>query len=102
MAGVIKCPTCKAEIPLNEVIEKEIALERMRRQIKELQESAQQQRSGLRGEALEREIEDVLRERFPADTIDPIKAGVRGADVLQTVSHRGGVCGKILWESKRA
>lgn len=74
----------------------------MQRQIKELQESSQQRRSGLRGEALEREIEDVLRERFPHDKIEPIKAGARGADVLQTVSHRGRTSGKILWESKRA
>lgn len=85
-----------------ELNEKDIALEQMRKQIKELQESSQQQRSGLRGEALEREIEDVLRERFPLDAIEPIKAGVRGADVLQTVNSRGAVCGKILWESKRA
>jgi hypothetical protein len=82
--------------------EKDIALEQMRKKIKELEESAQQQSSGLRGEALERELEDVLRERFRLDVIEPIKAGVRGADVLQTVIHRGGVCGKILWESKRA
>jgi hypothetical protein len=82
--------------------EKDIALEQMRKKIKELEESAQQQTSGLRGEALERELEDVLRERFPLDVIEPIKAGVRGADVLQTVNHRGSVCGKILWESKRA
>jgi hypothetical protein len=82
--------------------EKDIALEQMRKKIKDLEESAQQQSSGLRGEALERELEDVLRERFRLDVIAPIKAGVRGADVLQTVTHRGSVCGKILWESKRA
>jgi hypothetical protein len=82
--------------------EKEIELEQMQRQIKDLQDSAQQRSSGLRGEALEREIEVVLRERFPHDRIDPIKAGTRGADVLQTVNHRGTGCGKILWESKRA
>jgi hypothetical protein len=85
-----------------ELREKEIELEQMQRQIKELQESSQQRRSGLRGEALEREIEDVLRESFAHDRIDPIKAGTRGADVLQTVHQRGQVCGKILWESKRA
>jgi hypothetical protein len=85
-----------------ELREKGIELEQMQRQIKELQESSQQRRSGLRGEALEREIEDILRERFAHDRIEPIKAGTRGADVLQTVHLRGRVCGKILWESKRA
>ena len=85
-----------------EMREKEIAHAQMARQIKDLQESSQQQRAGLRGEALEREIEDVLRERFGYDQIEPIKAGTRGADVLQTVRQRGRSCGKILWESKRA
>lgn len=85
-----------------ELREKDIELEQMQRQIKELQESSQQRRSGLLGEALEREIEHVLRERFPQDRVEPIKAGTRGADVLQTVNHRAQVSGKVLWESKRA
>lgn len=85
-----------------EMREKDIELEQMQRQIKELQESSQQRRSGLLGEALEREIEQVLRARFPQDRVEPIKAGTRGADVLQTVKHRGQVSGKVLWESKRA
>lgn len=83
--------------------EKDLHLEQMQKEIKELQESSEQTRAGLRGEVLERDIEDVLRETFPHDRITPIKAGVRGADVLQTVrSPRGQDCGKILWESKRA
>ena len=47
---------------------------------------------------MEREIEDVLRERFVHDRIEPVKAGTRGADVLQTVHQRGQMSGKILWE----
>lgn len=83
--------------------EKELQVDQMKRQIKELQESAEQTRAGLLGEAQEREIEDVLREKFRADRIEPVKAGVRGADVLQRVySPRGDACGTILWESKRA
>jgi hypothetical protein len=75
----------------------------MQRQISELKESAEQTRAGLLGEAQEREIEDVLREKFRSDTIEPVRAGIRGADVLQRVhSARGECCGKILWESKRA
>jgi hypothetical protein len=86
-----------------ELREREVRIEQMQRQINELKESAEQARAGVIGEAQEREIEDVLRERFRADTIEPIKAGQRGADVLQTVvSRRGESCGKILWESKRA
>jgi hypothetical protein len=83
--------------------QKDLQVEQMKRQIKELQESADQTRAGLLGEAQEREIEDVLRERFRLDQIEPVKSGVRGADVLQSVySSRGTCCGKILWESKRA
>ena len=83
--------------------EKDLQVEQMQKQIKELQESSEQTRAGLRGEVLERDVEDVLRETFPHDKITPIKAGIRGADVLQTVrSPRGQDCGKILWESKRA
>jgi hypothetical protein len=86
-----------------ELRQKELELEQMKRQIKDLQESSEQTRAGLLGEAQEREIEDVLREKFRADTIEPVKSGVRGADVIQHVrSPRGEACGKILWESKRA
>jgi hypothetical protein len=83
--------------------EKELQVEGMKRQIKELQESAEQTRAGLLGEAQEREIEDVLREKFRTDKVEPVKSGIRGADVIQSVySSRGDLCGKILWESKRA
>jgi hypothetical protein len=83
--------------------EKDVQLEQMKRQIKELQESSEQMRAGLRGEVLERDLEDVLRERFFDDRIEPIKSGVKGADVVQVVrSRRGQECGSILWESKRA
>ncbi len=78
-------------------------IEQLQTKIKELQESAEGASSSLIGETLEREIEEVLAERFRTDQIEPIKAGQRGADVLQTViSRRSESCGKILWESKRA
>jgi hypothetical protein len=84
-----------------ELREKELTLEQMTKRIEELQSASQQTRAGLRGEVLEREIEDLLRERFPSDQITPVKSGVRGADVIQIViSPRGHDCGKILWESK--
>src|SRR6266545_5751289 len=83
--------------------EKDLILEQMNRRIDELQAAADQKRSGLQGEVLEREIEDVLREAFPSDRIAPVKTGKRGADVLQSVrSPRGLDCGSLLWESKNA
>jgi hypothetical protein len=83
--------------------EKDLTLEQMGKRIDELQAAADQKRSGLQGEVLEREIEDVLREAFSADAIEPVKTGKRGADVLQRVrSGRGTDCGTILWELKNA
>jgi hypothetical protein len=45
-------------------------------------------------------IEEILGEAFPADEIEPVKSGTRGADVLQSVRSGRGDCGKLLWESK--
>lgn len=82
--------------------EKEIEFKEMQQQIRELKD-ATAQRPGLIGEAQEQGIEDVLNGKFRRDKIEPVKSGVRGADVLQSVfSPRGDCCGKILIESKRA
>ena len=57
----------------------------------------------LQGEVLELELEHTLATVFLHDQIDEVKKGVRGADVLQTVrTPMGQVCGKIIWEAKRA
>lgn len=80
--------------------EKELTLEQMGKRIEDLQAAADQKRSGLQGEVLEREIEDVLHEAFPTDQIEPVKAGKKGADVLQRVRSGRGECGALLWESK--
>src|SRR5207237_3080256 len=80
--------------------EKDLTIEQARKRIDELQAALDQKRSGLQGEVLEREIEDVLGEEFPADAIEPVKSGKRGADVVQRVRSGRGECGKLLWESK--
>lgn len=80
--------------------EKDLTLEQMSKRIDDLQAAADQKRSGLQGEVLEREIEDVLAEAFPSDQIEPVKAGKKGADVLQRVRSGRGECGTLLWESK--
>lgn len=57
----------------------------------------------LQGEVLELELEHMLQSAFFHDQIDEVKKGQRGADVLQTVRTASGqVCGKIIWEAKRA
>lgn len=81
--------------------EKERQLADMRRQIEDLKRKAEQGSQQLQGEAGETELECVLRGAFPADDINPVSQGVRGADLEQVViDHRGVKCGAILWECK--
>ncbi len=80
--------------------EKDLILEQMNKRIENLQAAADQKRAGLQGEVLERAIEDVLREAFPSDAIEPVKSGKRGADVVQRIRSGRGECGTLLWESK--
>jgi hypothetical protein len=75
----------------------------MRAQLVEAQRKADQGSQQLQGEVLELAIEEGLRRAFPLDTIEEIKKGQRGGDVLQHVMTRSGeVAGSILWETKRA
>ena len=69
----------------------------------ELTRKLEQGSQQLQGEVLELEVESLLQQSYPFDEIEPVKKGVRGADVIQIVKLRsGGVCGKIVWETKRA
>lgn len=80
-------------------IEKEKMLTDMRLQIEELKRKAEQGSQQLQGEALEWEVETMLRVKFPQDDIEPVAKGTRGADLVQKVAIIGGhAC--ILWEIK--
>ncbi len=69
----------------------------------EAQAKASQGSQQLQGEVLELAIEEGLRRSFPLDTIEEVKKGQRGGDVLQHVMTRTGqAAGIILWETKRA
>ena len=82
--------------------DKDKQLETLRRQIEELKQKAEQGSQQLQGDVQEIELEKALRDQFPRDEIQPVKTGVRGADILQKVrSDDGRLCGTILWESKR-
>jgi hypothetical protein len=75
----------------------------MRAQLVEAQRKADQGSQQMQGEVLELAIEDGLRRAFPLDTIEEVKKGQRGGDVLQHVMTRAGeTAGTILWETKRA
>src|SRR5438132_10227517 len=51
---------------------------------------------------MEVELEDLLRQHFPMDVIEPVRVGAHGGDVIQHVHDGAGLeCGIILWEAKR-
>lgn len=84
------------------VAERENTIAAMQKQIEELKRRAEQGSQQLQGEVLELELENLLREKFPFDTIEPVPKGEFGGDVLQRVASANGQgSGTILWESKR-
>jgi hypothetical protein len=86
----------------SKVTEKEAQIAGMQRQIEELRRKADQGSQQLQGEALEIELEFLLRSRFPHDLIEPVAKGEFGGDVVhRVVAANGQRCGAILWESKR-
>lgn len=74
----------------------------MAKQIDELKRKVEQGSQQSQGEALELQLESLLRGKFPRDTIEPVAKGEFGGDVLHRVLTSGAqVAGTILWESKR-
>jgi hypothetical protein len=72
-------------------------------QLAAAQRKMEQGSQQLQGEVLELAIEDGLRRAFPMDTIEEVKKGQRGGDILQHVTTRTGhAAGTMLWETKRA
>lgn len=84
------------------VAEKDQTIESMTRTIEELKRKAEQGSQQSQGEVLELELEELLRGRFPTDSIEPVGKGELGADVIQQVNGAiGQSAGIILWETKR-
>jgi hypothetical protein len=84
------------------VAEKDQTIESMTRTIEELKRKAEQGSQQSQGEVLEIELEELLRGRFPTDSIEPVGKGELGADVVQQVNGAiGQSAGIILWETKR-
>jgi hypothetical protein len=84
------------------VTERDQQIDTMRRTIEELRQKSEQGSQQRQGEAQEIELEELLRTRFPQDTIEPVPKGAFGGDVIHHVYGAGGQrAGTILWESKR-
>jgi hypothetical protein len=84
------------------VAEKDQTIASMQKKIEELKHRAEQGSQQLQGEVQELALEDLLRSKFPFDTIEPVAKGEFGGDVVQRViGANGQPSGTILWESKR-
>ncbi|MDA8118612.1 MAG: DUF2130 domain-containing protein [Gammaproteobacteria bacterium] len=84
------------------VMEKEQTIAAMQKQIEDLKRRAEQGSQQLQGEVQELELENLLRTKFPFDSIEPVPKGEYGGDVVHRVVSTGGqASGTILWESKR-
>jgi len=84
------------------VAERDQKIASMQRTIEELQRKAEQGSQQLQGEVQELELENLLRAKFPYDTIEPVPKGEFGGDTVQrVVSPAGLMAGTILWEAKR-
>jgi hypothetical protein len=84
------------------VLEKEQTIGAMQKQIEDLKRRAEQGSQQLQGEVQELALESLLAAKFPYDSIQPVRKGEHGGDILQrVVSSQGQKCGSILWEAKR-
>jgi len=82
--------------------EKDKVISDLRRQITDLQRRSEQGSQQLQGEVMELSLEEQLSRLFPADEITPVPKGVHGGDVVHDIHDNTiGLCGTILWESKR-
>jgi len=81
--------------------EKEKQIADLRQALEDAKRRSELGSQELQGEVLELDIQAALERQFPADRIDPVPKGMRGADILQRVrNERLEECGAIVWEAK--
>jgi hypothetical protein len=75
----------------------------MQEQVAEAQRKGAQGSQQLQGEVLELTLQGDLEAAFALDSIEEVRKGARGGDVIQRVMTRAGqLAGVLLWEAKRA
>jgi hypothetical protein len=75
----------------------------MQAQLTEAQRKGAQGSQQLQGEVLELTLQEDLEAAFALDSIEEVRKGARGGDVIQRVMTRAGqLAGVLLWEAKRA
>ena len=83
-------------------MEKDQTIASMQQKIEELKQKAEQGSQQLQGEVQELELENLLRAKFPFDSIEPVPKGEFGGDVLQrVVSQSGRRCRMMRWPTTR-
>ena len=90
------------------MVEQELEASQLRKQLKDqenltavMTKKLEQGSQQLQGEAAELVIENWLKDEYEFDSIQEIKKGVKGADVLQIIHTREiADCGSIYYESK--
>jgi hypothetical protein len=75
----------------------------MQAQLAEAQRKGASASQQLQGEVLELTLQEDLEAAFALDSIEEVRKGARGGDVIQKVMTRSGqLAGILLWEAKRA
>src|SRR5262249_38174679 len=74
-------------------------IEKMQMKLQELSRKLEKKTANELGESPEVDLFDALRESFPDDRIERVRRGAQGADIHQTVIHKGQRCGLIIFDS---
>jgi hypothetical protein len=75
----------------------------MQQQLAEAQRKGAQGSQQLQGEVFELTLQRDLEAAFALDSIEEVRKGARGGDIIQRVMTRSGqLAGVLLWEAKRA
>ncbi len=77
-------------------------LESLQRKLAEAQQKLSSAAPFFQGEAQEVLLHDILARTFPRDSVEDVRPGTAGTDVIQRISDDGGrSAGVVLWESKK-
>ncbi|PIZ73023.1 hypothetical protein COY07_02465 [Candidatus Peregrinibacteria bacterium CG_4_10_14_0_2_um_filter_43_11] len=89
------------EVSKMKLAEKDKKMDQMMKALEEANRKAEQGSMQVQGDAQETDLKLALQNAFISDSVEDVKTGIRGADLVQTVfSSMGQQQGVILWESK--
>lgn len=84
------------------LMEREQTISAMQKQIEDLKRRSEQVSPQLQGSVQELDLENLLRNAFHLDSIEPVPKGECGGDIIhRVISNDGKSAGIILWECKR-